>query len=152
MNNDELLVSLQSAYENVKRFGQYIPMDDPNRVVLAGVANTITAAIKALSAPSATEHKERLIRIMGTFDLATGHADGWNDVFDSLESELRDVLGHYRARSTAPPTEETAIGHARYEYLRTLNPRQFAALYDEALADERFDDLVDCYRMKKEQP
>lgn len=35
---------------------------------------------------------------------------------------------------------------ARYEYIRTLNPRQFAALYDEALADERFDDLVDRYR------
>jgi hypothetical protein len=38
---------------------------------------------------------------------------------------------------------------ARYEYIRTLNPRQFAALYDEALADERFDDLVDRYRMKQ---
>jgi len=37
---------------------------------------------------------------------------------------------------------------ARYEYLRTLNPRQFAALYDEALHDERFDDLVDRYRAK----
>ncbi|CAB4164331.1 hypothetical protein UFOVP919_9 [uncultured Caudovirales phage] len=41
--------------------------------------------------------RERLIRIMGTFDLATGHADGWDDLLDSLESELRDVLGHYRA-------------------------------------------------------
>ena len=40
--------------------------------------------------------KERLIRIMGTFDLATGHAETFNELFDSLESELRDVLGHYR--------------------------------------------------------
>ena len=40
--------------------------------------------------------KERLIRIMGTFDLATGHADTWDELLDSLESELRDVLGHYR--------------------------------------------------------
>ena len=40
--------------------------------------------------------KERLVRIMGTFDLATGHADGWDELLDSLESELRDVLGHYR--------------------------------------------------------
>jgi len=40
--------------------------------------------------------KERLIRIMGTFDLATGHADTFNELLDSLESELRDVLGHYR--------------------------------------------------------
>ena len=27
------------------------------------------------------------------------------------------------------PVEEEAIGHARYEYLRTLNPRKFAALW-----------------------
>jgi hypothetical protein len=38
----------------------------------------------------------RLVRIMGTFDLSTGHADNWNDLLDSLESELRDVLGYYR--------------------------------------------------------
>ena len=35
---------------------------------------------------------------------------------------------------------------ARYEYIRTLNPREFAALYDEALHGDRFDDLVDRYR------
>ena len=40
--------------------------------------------------------KERLTRIMGTFDLATGHAETFNELLDSLESELRDVLGHYR--------------------------------------------------------
>jgi hypothetical protein len=40
--------------------------------------------------------KERLIRIMNTFDLATGHADTFDELLDSLESELRDVLGHYR--------------------------------------------------------
>ena len=45
------------------------------------------------------------------------------------------------------PVEEEAIGHARYEYLRTLNPRQFAALYNEALMGvHQFDDLVDRYR------
>jgi len=50
----------------------------------------------------------------------------------------------------APQVEETAIGHARYEYLRTLNPREFAALYDEALhgTADNFDDLVDRRRMK----
>ena len=49
-------------------------------------------------------------------------------------------------------TEETAIGHARYEYLRTLNPREFAALYNEALhgTADNFDDLVDRRRMKGE--
>ena len=51
-------------------------------------------------------------------------------------------------------TEEKAIGHARYEYLRTLNPREFAALYDEALhgTADNFDDLVDRRRMKGEKP
>ena len=57
-------------------------------------------------------------------------------------------------------TAETAIGHARYEYLRTLNPRKFAALYNEALMGvHQFDDLVDRYRdasrpshTTKEQP
>jgi hypothetical protein len=42
------------------------------------------------------QYFERLIRIMGTFDLAIGHADTFDELLDSLESELRDVLGHYR--------------------------------------------------------
>jgi hypothetical protein len=44
--------------------------------------------------------KERLIRIMGTFDLATGHADTFDELLDSFESELRDVLGYYRQQRT----------------------------------------------------
>ena len=48
----------------------------------------------------------RLLRIMGTFDLATGHADNINDLIDSLESELRDVLGHYREALKAQPMQE----------------------------------------------
>jgi hypothetical protein len=43
-----------------------------------------------------SDPKERLIRIMGTFDLATGHADTLDELLDSLELELRDVLGYYR--------------------------------------------------------
>ena len=39
---------------------------------------------------------DRLIRIMGTFDLATGHANTFEELLDSLEAELRDVLGYYR--------------------------------------------------------
>ena len=42
--------------------------------------------------------KNRLIRIMGTFDLATGHADTMDQAMDALESELRDVLGYLRAK------------------------------------------------------
>ena len=40
----------------------------------------------------------RLCRIMGTFDLATGHVETMSDALDALEEELRDVLGHFRAR------------------------------------------------------
>jgi len=42
---------------------------------------------------------------------------------------------------------------ARYEYIRTLNPRKFAALYNEAMVGVyQFDDLVDRYRDAKESP
>jgi len=40
----------------------------------------------------------RLCRIMGTFDLATGHAETMSDALDALEEELRDILGYFRAR------------------------------------------------------
>jgi len=40
--------------------------------------------------------KQKLIRIMETFDLATGHADTFDELLDSLKVELRDVLGYYR--------------------------------------------------------
>jgi hypothetical protein len=40
---------------------------------------------------------------------------------------------------------------ARYEYIRKLNLREFAALYDAAMRGERFDDVVDRYRMKGER-
>ena len=45
-----------------------------------------------------SDSKDRLIRIMGTFGLATGHADTMEQLLDSLEEELSDVLGHLRAR------------------------------------------------------
>jgi hypothetical protein len=46
------------------------------------------------------EAKEKLARIMGTFDLATGHGDTIDELLDALESELRDVLGYYRQMRT----------------------------------------------------
>ena len=52
--------------------------------------------------------KERLIRIMGTFDLATGHANTFDELLDALESELRDVLGHYREALAQPEQEPVA--------------------------------------------
>lgn len=51
---------------------------------------------KPLSNLLEQERFNKLIRIMGTFDLATGHADNFDDLLDSLNSELHDVLGHYR--------------------------------------------------------
>jgi hypothetical protein len=57
--------------------------------------------------------KERLIRIMGTFDLATGHADTFNELLDSLESELRDVLGHYREQRKWVGLTDDEIEHLR---------------------------------------
>lgn len=53
-----------------------------------------------------SDPKERLIRIMGTFDLATGHADTWDELLDSLELDLRDVLGHYREALKQHLTQE----------------------------------------------
>ena len=46
------------------------------------------------------EAKEKLARIMGTFDLATGHGDTIDELLNALESELRDVLGYYRQMRT----------------------------------------------------
>lgn len=71
-----------------------------------------------------SDPKERLIRIMGTFDLATGHADTLDELLDSLESELRDVLGHYREALKQHLTQEPvamlerdpAIGRLRVTY------------------------------------
>ena len=57
--------------------------------------------------------KERLIRIMGTFDLATGHANTFDELLDSLESELRDVLGHYR-EALAQPEQEPVGKFAKF--------------------------------------
>ena len=85
-----------------------------------------------------------------------------NDLREWLVSKLNDsveivgedelILGFIRTLDAAPSaTAETAIGHARYEYVRTLNPRRFAALYNAALMGvHQFDDLVDRYRDAKE--
>ena len=65
-----------------------------------------------------------------------------------------EILHSDCSHDAAPSaTAETAIGHARYEYVRTLNPRKFAALYNEALMGvHQFDDLVDRYRDAEGRP
>tara|TARA_R110000823_G_scaffold62877_2_gene148684 strand:+ start:830 stop:1111 length:282 start_codon:yes stop_codon:yes gene_type:complete len=63
------------------------------------------------------EAKARLIRIMGTFDLATGHADTFEELLDSLESELRDVLGYYRKqREWVGLTDDEILEEYRQSY------------------------------------
>ena len=72
------------------------------------------------------KHLERLARIMITFDLATGHADTMDDLLDSLESELRDVLGYYR-EALRNANQQTAKDHPamqsdRGDWAKTKKP------------------------------
>jgi len=65
------------------------------------VTPEVDKAYAKLDTTAGVLHKEwvdRLVRIMGTFDLATGHADTMDQALDALEEELRDVLGYLRAR------------------------------------------------------
>jgi ABC-type transporter Mla subunit MlaD len=77
--------------------------------------------------------KDRLIRIMGTFDLATGHADTMDQTLDALESELRDVLGYLRARRewVGLATEE-----AREFYESDLSREELIHKIDEFLQEK----------------
>ena len=80
--------------------------------------------------------KERLIRIMGTFDLATGHADTFDDLLDSLESELRDVLGHYRealAQTQEPVAWEQLHEHMAGPFYQKPPQRTFVGLTEEEI-------------------
>ena len=69
--------------------------------------------LRAYIEGSSCDTKERLIRIMGAFDLATGHADTLDELLDSLESELRDVLGHYRTAREWVGLTDDEIEHLR---------------------------------------
>ena len=40
------------------------------------------------------------------------------------------------------PAQELALGWLRYEVIRNMNPRDFAALWKRNLSGETFDDLV----------
>lgn len=86
----------------------------------------------------------RLIRIMGTFDLATGHADTMDQALDALEEELRDVLGHLRARREQQRESEwvgltdeeiEAAGHLNVEGERML-PYSFARAIEAKLREK----------------
>ena len=74
--------------------------------------------------------KERLIRIMGTFDLATGHADTWHELLDSLESELRDVLGHYREALAQQPAQQEPVA-IDWEHVARVQNAKLMAMCDQ---------------------
>ena len=95
--------------------------------------------------------KVRMERLDGDIDEVVSA-----DFARTLERELIEA----RSETAAPDRPDWAqqlpgaemfdrieTGAARYEYLRTLNSRKFAALYNEALMGvHQFDDLVDRYR------
>ena len=47
---------------------------------------------------------------------------------------------------------EAAQGHARYEALRVMNPKDFAEMWARSLLGERFDDMVDELVKAKNEP
>ena len=100
------LYGMRCAEEMLKQSEQEPVYTDPQgwrnnvaQAYLKGFDEASTPSFKA---------KERLIRVMGTFDLATGHASTFDELLDSLESELRDVLGHYREALAQPEQEPVA--------------------------------------------
>lgn len=61
-----------------------------------------------------------------------------------LLAEDADTGDQYQAlKMYARGVREAAQGHARYEALRVLNPKDFAELWSHALLGRNFDELVD---------
>ena len=117
IKSDDLSIKREKAMREVQRLGQEIEQEpvawvDPAtlhhlKIGLEGVhlvyETEMVNSLPLYDKPQFQNLKqclERLIRIMGTFDLATGHADTFDALLDSLESELRDVLGYYRQQRT----------------------------------------------------
>ena len=72
-----------------------------------------------------------------------------HDVIDGMRGAARSATAATDRPDWAQqlPGAEIFDRAARYEYIRTLNPRKFSALYNEALMGvHQFDDLVDRYR------
>jgi NTP pyrophosphatase (non-canonical NTP hydrolase) len=93
----EAMTLLDAAKAVVERW------DSPNWKDLPSTGVYINALRQAIEKEQS--NLERLVRIMGTFDLATGHADSMDEALDSLESELRDVLGHLRNYAKTDKTD-----------------------------------------------
>jgi hypothetical protein len=109
--------------------------------------------IAAQSATAALPVEEKAIgHALNTLDIIANWGDEeneWDAVvkYRSVRDRAATLVAILRSdRAQQLPGAEIFDRAARYEYIRTLNPREFAALYDEALHGDRFDDLVDRYR------
>ena len=106
---------IAAAPELLEALEKIVELNGPGRIYKLNelgmlVSTMLSIARAAIAKAKGEEHKRRtggttmedalarLVRIMGTFDLATGHADTMDQALDALEEELRDVLGHLRAR------------------------------------------------------
>jgi hypothetical protein len=126
---------------------------DIDEVVSADFARTLERELIAARSATAATDLDEFVRVARTF--SDEHYQ------NALVAELRRVYHALALRDAAPvevaepdrpdwarqlPGAEIYDRAARYEYIRKLNLRQFAALYDAAMRGERFDDVVDRYR------
>ena len=141
IKSEDLSIKREKAMRQVQRLGQEIEQEpvawvDPAtlhhlKIGLEGVhlvyETEMVNSLPLYDKPQFQNPKqclERLIRIMGTFDLATGHANTFDELLDSLESELRDVLGHYREALAQPAValeqDEVDIRSRLYQRIHEL--------------------------------
>ena len=122
---------------------------------MRGEDGLISNFIRQIDAQDAelADIKQRLLpQYVGRAERAERDRDAAQVAAVAAERDAR-FAKHEQLIEARSATGETAIGHARYEYLRTLNPRKFAALYNEALMGvHQFDDLVDRYRDAEGRP
>ena len=111
-------------------------------VLILGFIRKLDAAPPATGEPVVWMYEENGERMFG-------HPDGYRPL-GAVPLYAAPVEGRAPDRpdwARQLPGAEIFDRAARYEYIRTLNPRKFAALYNEALMGvHQFDDLVDRYR------
>jgi len=106
-----------------------------------------------VGAPFARQLERELIAYKGHLAAAeTQLQEAWAQVASATDAPRSATAATDRPDwAQQLPGAELYDRAARYEYIRTLNPRKFSALYNEALMGvHQFDDLVDRYRMKGE--
>jgi len=106
-----------------------------------------------VGAPFARQLERELIAYKGHLAAAeTQLQEAWAQVAQAMDAPRSATAATDRPDwAQQLPGAEIFDRAARYEYIRKLNLREFAALYDAAMRGERFDDVVDRYRMKGER-